>query len=332
MTHGIIFKFKYYILIILAGQLLATPNDLICEQDVSQYSSINQNTIIADNLFCKFNITNKQLKNIYYPVIINNNTKLILLKLQQQSSKLQLKNKKLGEIMVWVAKQLLNSKYKAHLLDNKQQTNEYLYISLSDTDCFLFIEEVLMISKLIKNNMLTMNNYIHSIRQIRYHNNEVSYCTRNHYLKDWAITNKYRGILTDVAIKLTHKTMPYKAHILSDNLKQQNNLSNKNLNCILQREKLINQQKIGFIPIKSLYKYLKYIHSGDIIGIIRTPGLADAVHHVGISYVNYNNQHRRQISMIHASSLAKKVIISHNLNLYLKQFPDTKGIILLRAK
>ena len=84
--------------------------------------------------------------------------------------------KDIGEIVLWSSLQLLDSPYVGGLLD--KTTPEYLYISLSDTDCMLFVEQVAVLSRLIKANKLTFDNYVDGIKQIRYHG-ELSYCNRN---------------------------------------------------------------------------------------------------------------------------------------------------------
>lgn len=98
--------------------------------------------------------------------------------------------------------------------------------------------------------------------------------------------------------------------------------------CIKSREDYINTQKLGFISLKELPKYLPKIKAGDMIGIVRTPnGKADSVYHLGIAYI-----HDGKVGMIHASSKQKKVVIADTITEYLGQFDNSQGIILLRAR
>ncbi len=265
------------------------------------------------------------LDNESYQVIIESGTIETLNFLVKRAQSEHINKKTMGDIIQWTSQQLLNSPYVFYLLD--KTTPEYLYISLSKTDCVLFVEEVIVVSQLIKNNQLNLSNYIAGIKQIRYHGNVV-YCNRNHYFKDWVTMNERNGIVTDVGASLTQIKLPFSANILGDIISQdKTNIHYNNLNCIKDREKFVNTESIGFIPLQELPKYLKYIHNGDIIGIIRTANKSDSVHHLGIAYV-----HDGTVSMIHASSVAKKVVVAPSLAGYLAKFKDSLGIILIRVK
>jgi hypothetical protein len=259
-----------------------------------------------------------------YETIIESGTAQTLLQIKYSATKSAIAKSSMGNIMQWVALQLLGKPYSIALLDRK--TPEYLYISLANTDCMLFIEEVVALSELIKNNDLNMHNFTREIYKLRYHGS-LAYCNRNHYFKDWAISNQ--TLFIDEAKILTGITYPYKAHVISDNLaKSESNPHFVDLACIKARENLINQEDLGFIPLAILPKYLSRIQSGDIVGIVReSKGRPDDIYHLGIAYVNDGH-----IGMVNASSIAKKVIITDDLIVYLKQFNNSKGIILLRAR
>ncbi|MBY0379443.1 MAG: DUF1460 domain-containing protein, partial [Burkholderiales bacterium] len=251
----------------------------------------------------------------------------ILNKIKQLDIKQQIAKKPTDEIVTWVGTQLLNSPYSFYLLD--QKTPEYLYISLSKTDCMLFVEEVIVLSRLIKTQQLNLGNYIAGIKQIRYHGN-VSYCNRNHYVKDWLVMNESQNILQDIGISLSNQNLPNKASILSEVIaKNKNNIHHSNLQCIQEREQIVNQETIGFIPIAKLANYLQYIKSGDIIGIVaKNPTKSDAIRHLGIAYIKDG-----RIGYLNASSKKNnvKVVIYNNLMDYLHANNDA-GIVLVRIK
>lgn len=260
-------------------------------------------------------------------VIYNPEVGATLAKLQQAAIKANIAQKPIGDILGWVALQLLNKPYKGFLLD--QTTPEYLYVSLDDTDCMLFIEEVLAVSRLIKQNALTLDGLTKEIKLLRYHG-DVVYCSRNHYFKDWVSVNISKGTVSDEGYMLTKELYPYKANILSKLIMQIPRLAlhKNNEECIKAREHYINsQEKLGFITLKQLPKYLTKIHTGDIIGIVRDPLKADGVHHLGIAYVDDG-----VVKMIDASSIKKSVVIEPSLMGYLAKFPDSRGIILIRAR
>ncbi len=231
-----------------------------------------------------------------------------------------------GQIMQLTALHLVGQPYGIGLLDRQQP--EYMYVSLHETDCMLFVEQVLSASELIKQKRLNLDNLIQDTKDLRYHG-DLAYCNRNHYFKDWATVNIEKGYVTDEAYRLTHILFPYTADVMSKKIAtDDNDAHKKDLACIIKREGFINQQKLGFIPLTDLPRYLRFIKSGDIIGIVRTPnGKADAVHHLGIAYV-----HDNVVSMIHASSKSGKVVIADTLTGYLGQYTDSQGIILLRPQ
>lgn len=265
--------------------------------------------------------------NTDYSVVIDSKTTDIVANLNAKANKGHVSKLPLGEVIQWTALQLLGQPYAKSLLDRK--TPEYLYISLADTDCMLFVEEVVAAGGLIKQNDLNIDDLTKDIKELRYHG-DVTYCERNHYFKDWALDNKDKGTVIDEAYALTGVTFPFTAHVMSDRLaRNSSDIHAEDLACITQREQQINQRKLGYIPLKDLKKNLRYIQAGDIIGIVRSPNsYADAVHHLGIAYVKPG----KSVGMIHASSESGKVVLADSLQGYLAKFKDSQGIILLRVK
>jgi hypothetical protein len=259
-----------------------------------------------------------------YPTIIESGTPTVLAELNQAAKTQKIAQKPIGDIMQWTALQLLGKPYEAALLD--RTVPEYLYISLNGTDCMLFIEEVFAYSNMLKHKQQSLDNLTSGIRDIRYHG-EVSYCNRNHYYKDWALHNISNGLFIDVAKGLTNQYSNYPVDVLSQRIaKLPEHVAD--VACIKAREDYINSQKLGFISLKELPKYLSKIKAGDLIGIVRTPnGRADSVYHLGVAYI-----HDGKVGMIHASSKHKKVVIADTITGYLDQFDNSQGIILLRAK
>lgn len=261
-----------------------------------------------------------------YEVVVESGTAVAINNLNLQAKKDDVANKSLNKIVEWTALQLLNQPYVPALLDRK--TPEYLYVSLTNTDCMLFIEEVLATSKLIKQHDLNLANLTNEIAKLRYHG-RIAYCDRNHYFKDWAFVNIKNGTISDEALHLTGTDSAYSVSSMSNYLSHHHDLHSSDLKCILSRETFINQnEEIGFIRLKDVDKFLSKINSGDIVGIVRTPkGRADSIHHLGIAYV-----HDGVVSLIHASSEYHKVIISPTLKGYLGRFKDSQGIVLFRPQ
>ena len=261
-----------------------------------------------------------------YQTVIESSTPSIIANLQAKAKQEHVAKGSIGEINQWLALQLLGKPYSIALLDRQQP--EYMYVTLGATDCMLFVEEVLASSELIKQQQFNLNNLTTETKNLRYHGT-LSYCNRNHYFKDWAITNISKGYVTDAAYQISGITFPFEADVMSKKIAESTgDLHRADLACIQEREQAINDGHLGFIPLRDLPKYLRYIKPGDIIGLVRTPsGHADAVHHLGIAYI-----HNNTVSMIHASSKSGKVVIANTLMEYLNQYKDSQGIILLRPQ
>ncbi len=259
-----------------------------------------------------------------YPVIVESGTPIVLDKLNLAAKEQKIAKKPIGDIMQWTALQLFDKPYESALLD--RSVPEYLYISLNQTDCMLFIEEVFAYANMLKHKQQSIDDLTSGIKDVRYHG-EVAYCNRNHYYKDWALSNINKGLFIDVAKKLTNQYSSYPVDVLSQRIAKLPTHA-ADVACIKSREDYINTQKLGFISMKELPKYLPKIKAGDMIGIVRTPnGKADSVYHLGIAYI-----HDGKVGMIHASSKQKKVVIADTITEYLGQFDNSQGIILLRAK
>jgi len=261
-----------------------------------------------------------------YAVVIESGTQKIFNNIASKAKQQQIANQDIGSIVVWSSMQLLNSPYVGRLLD--KSVPEYLYISLSNTDCMLFIEQVVVLSRLIKSGQLTFAHYIDGIKQIRYHG-QVSYCNRNHYFKDWILVNQKKGYIKDIALGLSGKQLPYSAEILSRLIaNSESNVHYADLSCMKERESLINQQALGFIASADIPKYQHAIKSGDIIGVV-TDKLehADSIQHLGIAYVKNG-----KISYINASSKKAnmKVVVYDDLLAYIRQH-NFVGIVVVRV-
>lgn len=259
-----------------------------------------------------------------YATIVESGTPATLSELNSAAKAQKIAKKPIGDIMQWTALQLLNKPYEGRLLD--RQVPEYLYVGLNQTDCMLFIEEVSVFSKMAKYKQQSLDDFTSGIQDVRYHG-DVAYCNRNHYFKDWALSNINKGLFIDVAAKLTHQYLSFPADVLSRAIAKSPTHAD-DVACIKSREDYINTLKLGFIPLIDLPKYLSKIKSGDIIGIVRTPnGKADSVYHLGIAYI-----HDGKVGMIDASSQYHKAVIEDTLTGYLAKFKNSEGIVLLRAK
>jgi len=103
----------------------------------------------------------------------------------------------MGKIIQYVAEKLIGTSYKSNLLD--QTSEETLFISLSQFDCMLFVENVLAIARNIALQNYEFSTFIKNILDQRYRNGQMTnYCSRLHYFSDWVNDNEKRGNLQNI--------------------------------------------------------------------------------------------------------------------------------------
>src|SRR6266850_147172 len=110
-------------------------------------------------------------------------------------------NKPMGDVVTTIGKQFVGKPYKAHTLD--EPGKEHLVVDLRGFDCVTFIENVLAITRCIKENRLTFDDYRRELQSLRYRGGVIDgYSSRLHYFTEWISDNERKGILKDVTREL----------------------------------------------------------------------------------------------------------------------------------
>ncbi|ACK68115.1 protein of unknown function DUF1460 [Rippkaea orientalis PCC 8801] len=231
----------------------------------------------------------------------------------------------LGQTVQKVAEQFLGAAYIAGLLDKSEQ--EKLFISLKEFDCVLFVETVLGLSQNISRQETQYENFVKNIQDLRYANGIIDgYCSRLHYFSDWINDNQKRGNVKNITAELGGIKFDKTLTFMSKNRKLYPKLINNQANyqCILEREKQLNQLDLYYIPhnqIKAIYQKLQ---PGDIIAIATNIDGLD-VTHTGLIYRTSEGN----IAFIHASP-AGQVTIAQDLQTYAQNVKNAVGIIVAR--
>lgn len=224
----------------------------------------------------------------------------------------------------------LDVPYVANTLEVNDQ--EELVVNCDEVDCTTFVEYVLAMT-------LSQTSYdnIHSsefasyVQKIRYRDGQINgYTSRLHYISEWIENGVRNGFLTDVS----QKQSPYYNHTdfsyMSSHPKQYKQLANSLGNVALMKkiEKALSQKEIRYIPKDKLpANGLPWIKNGDIIAITTNIKGLD-VCHMGLAiYI------KGKLCMLHASSNAKKVLISRiSLAQMLEMTNSWTGIRVIRIK
>jgi len=241
----------------------------------------------------------------------------------------KLSDKPISEIISEIGRSFLNTEYKAFTLE--QVGKEQLVIHLTGLDCTTFLENTLTISRCIKKQKTSFEDYQNELTNIRYRDGKLNgYPSRLHYFSDWIYNNSKKGIVKDVTKEIGGKPIKFNVFFMSKNPDKYKKLteSPEFIPLIAKQEKEINKRKYYYIPKEKVSTIEDKIQNGDLIAITTNlPGLD--VGHVGIAVKESDGR----IHFLHAPLSGSKVQISEKpLPEYLAAIKKHTGIIVMRAK
>lgn len=230
-----------------------------------------------------------------------------------------------GDLIIKVASEFINTPYVGNTLEGNYETCR---INLNGLDCVTFVENVLNIARIIKQNKYTIDDLFEAIIQTRYRDGIIAgYTSRLHYTSDWIFQNTQNQIFRDITNSLGGERIKFSVNFMSKNPQFYQSLAN-NPNLIPQieyQENEINTREYYYIPNAKVPRIAKSLQNGDIICIVTNkPGLDYA--HLGFVYKNQEGSAR----LLHASSVQKKVLIDTTISDYLNSVSSHIGITILR--
>jgi len=232
-----------------------------------------------------------------------------------------------SELMVKVGTYFKETPYKAATLEINPD-DEKLVINLREMDCTTFAENVLAISRTIKSGNPTFEKFAGELQNIRYHDGKIDgYTSRNHYFSDWIFENDRKGFVKSVSNEIAGTLYQKTINFMSTHPESYLQLKGhpEMIKIIAEKENEITSRKTYFIPKEKIGDIQSELKAGDIVGITsRVDGLD--VSHVGILVRKNGSVH-----LLHASTKAKKVIISEEtLEEYLLNSKSVTGIMVAR--
>jgi hypothetical protein len=230
------------------------------------------------------------------------------------------------ELVTEVAKFFLGTPYGTGTLETKGA--ERLTVNLREVDCFTFVENVVVLSRLFHSKKKSFGTFLDLLKNVRYRRGRMQgYPSRLHYFSDWIHDNQKKGIVRDVTAEVGGRPAKMTIYFMTSHPDLYPALRDAaNLRKMKSVERTVSARTTFFIPKKNLRRFEKRIRDGDVIAITtRTYGLD--VQHVGIA-ARVNNR----IHLLHASSVEARVTLSsRTLYGYLIGSMTRSGIMVVRV-
>lgn len=234
-------------------------------------------------------------------------------------------NTPISELMLKTGAFFMGTPYVAHTLETDK---EQLVINLRELDCTTFAENCLAISKTIKSRNPSFEQFAIELQKIRYHDGKIDgYTSRIHYFSDWIFEKDQKKIIESVSKEIAET--PYSNHVyfMSTHPESYAQLKNNNelVKVIAEQEKTISEREYYYIPEDKIAELENKLMDGDIVGI------TTKIKGIGISHVGILVRKAGRIHLMHASSSAKKVVVSEKtLEGYLLNSKSATGIMVAR--
>jgi hypothetical protein len=205
-------------------------------------------------------------------------------------------------------------------------STERLRINLRELDCFTFVENILALRLLLSDNDQSFERFCHILENIRYRNGVLDgYLSRLHYTSEWLCDNEQKGILYLPDLPASEVFSP-SVSFMSTHCDNYPALKANPPWCakILHIENEVNKLNLRYIPKENIGKN-DGIQNGDIIAI------TTHIKGLDISHVGFALRKNGVIYLLHASSEAKKVVVSSEpLSEYLAKRKNHSGVVVAR--
>ncbi len=234
----------------------------------------------------------------------------------------------LHEVVVQMANSFLDIPYEANTLEVNPR--EELVCKFDGLDCVTLVDNALALA-FSKQQQVNLEGYRKILTSIRYRYGIINgYASRLHYFTDWIYENEKNGYLTDITRTLGGVVFSKQIDFMTTHthLYPSVNKAASPSNVweeLKTREDSLNMRDKYYIPAHNIRKIEPLLRDGDIVGITSNiPGL-DCNHQGIITKIG------NQAYLIHASSTAKKVVLSSKpLAEYVASIKKNTGIIVAR--
>lgn len=210
---------------------------------------------------------------------------------------------------------------------------EELVINCDEVDCTTFVEYVMAmaLSTHQANGDISETEFADNLMKIRYRNGKIDgYTSRLHYVSDWINNGIRQGLLQDVTAENSPYSTTLKVNYMTTHPSSYKQLANsaENVATMKKIESSLTGSEYFYLPKEQLgHQGKHWIKNGDIICFTSNVDGLD-VSHMGIAF--YADS---KLTLIHASSVEKKVVVSKiSLAQLLENNSAVTGIRVLRVK
>ncbi|MFO7445537.1 MAG: DUF1460 domain-containing protein [Ignavibacteriaceae bacterium] len=239
-----------------------------------------------------------------------------------------LSSKPVNEVITEIARSFIGTAYEASALEADGE--EQLVINLTGLDCTTFLENALVLARLVKQDKTRFNDYQNELTYIRYREGKIDqYPSRLHYFSDWIYDNIQKGVVKDVTKEIGGEKIKFNLNFMSTHPQSYKHLKENPsfVTVIKKQEEEINSRQYYYIPRNKVARLESKIQSGDLIAITTSIKGLD-IGHVGIAVKEKDGR----IHLLHAPTVGSKVHITKEpLPDYLMNVKKHSGIIVLRA-
>jgi hypothetical protein len=233
--------------------------------------------------------------------------------------------KPLPDLVIETARRFLGAPYEPDTLEGEEP--EELVVNLRAFDCVTFVENIVVLARLIGAGKTGFEDYLAALERIRYRRGRCEgYPSRLHYFTDWLYDNGRKGLVRDITREIGG--VPYRKalHSLTDRREDHAGLKDP---AAFRRLRLIegicSRRAHSYIPKADLAVRENRIVGGDIVAITTDETGIDVTHAGLIVRLG------AELRLLHASSAEGKVVLSGApLGGYLAARRSRTGIIVGR--
>jgi len=203
-------------------------------------------------------------------------------------------------------------------------------INVSGLDCNTVVENVLVLSRCIKQGKTSFEDYQDELKLIRYRDGKFDqYPSRLHYFTDWIFNNEEKRNVNNITKDIGGEKLEMNLSFMSSHPEYYRHLKANPgfIPIIKKQEEEINKREHFFIPQEKIAEIEPEIISGDLLAFTSSIKGLD-VNHVGIA-VRMDDD---RIHVLHAPNVGLKVQISElSLAEYVNKIEKDSGVIVVRV-